>query len=150
MRRCSVFQEFKEFAIKGNVVDLAVGIVIGAAFGAIVNSVVQDVVMPVVGVLTGGIDFSQRFVLLKDGTPPGPYPTLAAAKDAAAVTLNIGLFINAVVNFLIVAIALFMVVKAINAARRTNAAQPAAPTAPSGQEKLLMEIRDLLKTTARS
>jgi large conductance mechanosensitive channel len=146
-----VFNEFKEFALKGNVVDLAIGIVIGAAFGAIVNSVVQDVIMPVVGVITGGLDFSQRFVLLKDGTPPGPYATLAAAKEAAAVTLNVGLFINAVVNFLIVAIALFVVVKGINSARRTKAAEPAAPPAPTNEEKLLMEIRDLLRgSTARA
>jgi large conductance mechanosensitive channel len=146
-----VFNEFKEFALKGNVVDLAIGIVIGAAFGAIVNSVVQDVIMPVVGVITGGLDFSQRFVLLKDGTPPGPYATLAAAKEAAAVTLNLGLFINAVVNFLIVAIALFVVVKGINSARRTKAAEPAAPPAPTNEEKLLMEIRDLLRgSTARA
>jgi large conductance mechanosensitive channel len=146
-----VFNEFKEFALKGNVVDLAIGIVIGAAFGAIVNSVVQDVIMPVVGVITGGLDFSQRFVLLKDGTPPGPYATLAAAKEAAAVTLNLGLFINAVVNFLIVAIALFVVVKGINTARRTKAAEPAAPPAPTNEEKLLMEIRDLLRgSTARA
>lgn len=146
-----MFNEFKEFALKGNVVDLAVGIVIGAAFGAIVNSVVQDVIMPVVGVITGGLDFSQRFVLLKDGTPPGPYATLAAAKEAAAVTLNLGLFINAVVNFLIVAIALFIVVKGINTARRTKAAEPAAPPAPTNEEKLLMEIRDLLRgSTARA
>lgn len=146
-----MFNEFKEFALKGNVVDLAVGIVIGAAFGAIVNSVVQDVIMPVVGVIAGGLDFSQRFVLLKDGTPPGPYATLAAAKEAAAVTLNLGLFINAVVNFLIVAIALFVVVKGINTARRTKAAEPAAPPAPTNEEKLLMEIRDLLRgSTARA
>ena len=146
-----MFNEFKEFALKGNVVDLAIGTVIGAAFGAIVNSVVQDVIMPVVGVITGGLEFSQRFVLLKDGTPPGPYPTLAAAKEAAAVTLNLGLFINAVVNFLIVAIALFVVVKGIYTARRTKAAEPAAPPAPTNEEKLLMEIRDLLRgSTARA
>lgn len=146
-----MFREFKEFALKGNVVDLAVGIVIGAAFGAIVNSVVQDVIMPVVGALSGGLDFSQRFVLLRDGTPPGPYPTLAAAKEAAAVTLNIGLFINAVVNFLIVAVALFLVVKAMNAARRTRAVEPAPPPAPvlSDEVRLLAEIRDLLRGGVR-
>ena len=147
-----MFKEFKEFALKGNVVDLAVGIVIGAAFGAIVNSLVQDLVMPVVGMMTGGLDFGQRFVLLRDGTPPGPYPTLAAAKAAAAVTLNVGLFINAVVNFLIVAFAIFMVVKAINSAKREQAAAPApaAPPAPTAEEKLLTEIRDLLKGTGRA
>jgi large conductance mechanosensitive channel len=143
-----MFQEFKEFALKGNVVDLAVGIVIGAAFGAIVNSVVQDVMMPLFGVVTGGLDFSQRFILLTNGNPPGPYASLAAAKAAGASTLNYGLFINAVVNFIIIAIALFIVVKAINAARRNRAAEPepAVAAAPTTEEKLLMEIRDLLRT----
>lgn len=143
-----MFKEFKQFALQGNVVDLAVGIVIGAAFGAIVNSVVQDVMMPVFGVVTGGLDFSQRFLLLRDGTPAGPYASIAAAKAAGASTMNYGLFLNAVVNFAIVAIALFLVVKAMNAARtrRDEApAPPPAPPAPSNEEKLLAEIRDLLK-----
>ncbi|MGE0449234.1 MAG: large conductance mechanosensitive channel protein MscL [Vicinamibacterales bacterium] len=146
-----MFQEFKEFALKGNVVDLAVGIVIGAAFGAIVNSLVQDVIMPVVGAITGGIDFSQRFVLLREGVPPGPYASLVDAKAAAAVTLNLGLFLNAVVNFLIVSVALFIVVKAINTARRTRAETPAPtpPPAPTAEEQLLTEIRDLLRSGAR-
>jgi large conductance mechanosensitive channel len=139
-----LFKEFKQFALQGNVVDLAVGLVIGAAFGAVVNSVVQDVMMPAFGVLTGGLDFSQRFALLRDGTPPGPYPSLAAAKAAGASTLNYGLLINAGVNFLIVAIALFIVVKAMNAARRTKAEAPAPPV-PTTEEKLLTEIRDLLR-----
>ena len=147
-----MLNEFKEFALKGNVVDLAVGIVIGAAFGTIVNSIVQDLLMPLVGVITGGVDFSQRFVLLRDGTPPGPYPTVAAAKAAAAVTLNIGLFVNAVINFFIIAFALFMVVKGVNAARRERAASPAptAPPAPTTEERLLTEIRDLLRAPTRS
>jgi large conductance mechanosensitive channel len=142
-----MFKEFKEFALKGNVVDLAVGIVIGAAFGAIVNSAVQDLVMPIVGVLTGGLDFGQRFALLHEGTPPGPYATLAAAKAAGAATMNYGLFLNAVVNFLIIAFVLFMVIKAMNSARRAQeqAPAPAAPPAPTAEEKLLVEIRDLLK-----
>lgn len=139
-----MLKEFREFAIKGNVVDMAVGIVIGAAFGAIVNSLVTDVVMPVVGVLTGGINFSDRYLLLKEGSPAGPYLTLAAAKAAGAITLNMGAFINLVLNFLIVAFALFMVVKAMNRARRTPEAAP-APPAPTSEERLLMEIRDLLK-----
>ena len=96
-----MLSEFKKFAMQGNVVDLAVGLVIGAAFGAIVTSVVQDVMMPLFGVVTGGLDFGQRFVLLREGTPVGPYATLAAAKAAGAATLNYGLFLNAVVNFLI-------------------------------------------------
>jgi large conductance mechanosensitive channel len=144
-----MFNEFKKFAMQGNVVDLAVGVVIGAAFGAIVNSVVQDVMMPIIGVITGGLDFSQRFALLRDGTPPGPYASVAAAKAAGATTLNYGLFLNAVFNFLIVAFALFLVVKAMNTARRQRAAAPAPPE-PTAQEKLLTEIRDLLKVGIRS
>lgn len=139
-----MLQEFKEFALRGSVVDLAVGIVIGAAFGAIVNSLVADIIMPVVGLLTGGIDFSNWFLLLKDGTPPGPYATLTAARTAGAVTLNLGVFLNAVVSFLIVAFAIFLVVKAMNAARRERQAPPAPPE-PGPTEKLLAEIRDLLK-----
>ncbi len=148
-----MFNEFKKFAMQGNVVDLAVGLVIGAAFGAIVNSVVQDVMMPVFGVVTGGLDFSQRFALLRDGTPAGPYASIAVAKAAGATTMNYGLFLNAVVNFLIVAIALFLVVKAMNAARQAKveaaASAPAAPVA-TVEETLLTEIRDLLKSGARS
>jgi large conductance mechanosensitive channel len=143
-----MFKEFKQFAMQGNVVDLAVGVVIGAAFGAIVTSVVQDVMMPVIGLVSGGLDFGQRFVLLHDGSPAGPYATLAAAKAAGAATLNYGMFMNAVVNFAIVAFALFLVVKAMNSARRTKAEAPAAPPAPpapTSEEKLLAEIRDLLR-----
>jgi large conductance mechanosensitive channel len=138
-----MFKEFKEFAMKGNVMDLAVAVVIGAAFGAIVNSLVADVVMPLVGMLTGGVDFSNWFVVLKEGKVPGPYVSLAAAKAASAVTLNIGTFINAIVNFLIIAWALFMVVKGMNRARGEAPAPP--PPAPSATETLLAEIRDLLK-----
>lgn len=148
-----MFNEFKKFAMQGNVVDLAVGIVIGAAFGAIVNSVVQDVMMPIVGVVTGGLDFSQRFALLSDGTPPGPYASIAVAKAAGASTMNYGLFLNAVVNFLIVAIALFLVVKAMNSARQAKEeapAPPAPPAPPTKEETLLTEIRDLLKSGART
>ena len=141
-----MLKEFKEFAMKGSVVDMAVGIVIGAAFGAIVNSFVADIVMPIVGVLTGGTDFTQRYLLLKDGAPGGPYATLAAAKAAGVVTLNVGSFINLVFNFVIVAFALFMVVKAMNRMRRKEPAAPAAaPPPPTNEERLLAEIRDLLK-----
>jgi large conductance mechanosensitive channel len=143
-----MLQEFKEFAMKGNVVDMAIGIVIGAAFGAIVTSLVSDIVMPVVGLATGGMDFSDRFILLKEGAKQaGPYATLAAAKAAGAVTLNVGAFVNLIVNFVIVAFALFMVIKAMNAARRTPAAvpAPAAPPPPTRDQALLTEIRDLLK-----
>lgn len=142
-----MLKEFREFAMKGNVVDMAIGIVIGAAFGAIVNSLVTDVIMPIVGLVTGGIDFSERFVLLREGTPAAPYATMAAAKTAGAVTLNIGAFIGFVVNFVIVAFALFMVVKGMNAARRAPEAASAAPPPPTREEILLSEIRDLLRTS---
>jgi large conductance mechanosensitive channel len=141
-----MLREFKEFAMKGNVVDMAVGIVIGAAFGAIVNSLVADIIMPLIGLVTGGIDFSDRFLLLKEGAAPGPYATLAAAKAAGAVTLNVGAFLSLILNFILVAFALFMVIKAVNAARRQPAVEvPAAPPVPTTEERLLTEIRDLLK-----
>ena len=137
-----MIKEFKEFAMRGNVVDMAVGIVIGAAFGAIVASFVGDVLMPFMGLLTGGVDFSSRFLLLKEGATPGPYATLAVAKTAGAVTVAYGLLINAVVNFLIVAAALFIVIKGMNATRKQEAAAPPPP--PSPESVLLKEIRDLL------
>jgi large conductance mechanosensitive channel len=140
-----MFKEFKAFAMRGNVVDMAVGIVIGAAFGAIVSSFVGDVLMPIAGTLVGGIDFSNFFVVLKEGvTEPGPYPTLTAVKDAGGVAVGYGALINTIVNFLIVAFALFVVVKAMNAARKKEEAAPAAPPQPSKEELLLTEIRDLL------
>jgi large conductance mechanosensitive channel len=140
-----VFKEFKEFAMKGSVVDMAVGIIIGAAFGAIVNSLVTDVVMPIIGAATGGLDFSSRYVLLKDGTPPAPYATIAAAKAAGAVTINVGVFISLVLNFLLVALVLFMIIKGINQLRRTPPPAPAVAPPPTNEERLLGEIRDLLK-----
>ena len=143
-----MWKEFKEFAMKGNVVDLAIGVVIGAAFGTIVASLVADVFMPIVGAATGGMDFSNRFLLLKEGATAGPYATLAAAKAAGAVTVNIGVFVNAVINFLIIAFCLFIVVKGVNAAKRKEAAAPPAPAAPAREEVLLAEIRDLLRARA--
>jgi large conductance mechanosensitive channel len=140
-----MLKEFREFAMRGNVVDIAVGLIIGAAFGAIVTSLVNDVIMPPVGLALGGADFSDLFILMKDGTPPGPYGTLAAAKAAKAVTMNVGVFINTILTFLIIAFAVFMLVKAVNAARRAPAPAPPEPTA---QEKLLAEIRDLLRARA--
>lgn len=113
-----MLKEFKEFAIKGNMVDLAIGVIIGIAFGAVVSSLVKDVIMPPIAALFGGADFSQLFVVLKEGSTAGPYATVQAALDAGAITLNYGAFINAVVNFLIVAWAVFLVVKAINKARK--------------------------------
>jgi len=140
-----MFKEFKTFAMRGSVVDLAVGIIIGAAFGTIVNSLVADIIMPPIGLLLGNVDFSNLFLLLKDGNPMGPYASVAQAKTAGAVTVNIGLFVNAIINFVIVAFAIFMVVRGINRLRREEAAAPAAPPPPSAQETLLTEIRDLLK-----
>ena len=121
-----MFNEFKEFVMKGNVVDMAVGIVIGGAFGTIVNSLVNDVIMPPVGLMMGGVDFANMFVALKEGAKAaGPYATLAAAKDAGAVTLSYGLFVNSIISFLIVAFALFMLIKGVNNLRRE--APAAAP-----------------------
>ena len=138
-----MLKEFKEFAMKGNLVDMAVGLTIGAAFGAFAASFVADVFSPPLGLLLGGVDFTNLFVVLKDGAKAaGPYLTLAAAKDAGAVTVNYGIFLNALINFLIVAMAMFIVVKAVNRMRRTTPPPPAPPTTA---EKLLMEIRDLLK-----
>ncbi len=144
-----MLKEFREFALKGNVLDIAVGIIIGAAFGSIVTSLVNDVIMPPIGLVAGGVDFSDKFLLLKEGTAPGPYATLAAAKGAGAVTVNWGVFINSVISFLIVAFAVFMVVRSFNRLRtqfdRQKAAEPGPPPAPPREEVLLTEIRDLLK-----
>ena len=120
-------KEFKEFILRGNVVDMAIGVIIGAAFGSIVNSLVKDVLMPPIGLLLGGLDFSNLFLLIKAGTPGGPYMTIADAQAAGAVTINYGLFINAVVSFLIVAAVLFLLVRAVNRLRRTEVPQPEAP-----------------------
>jgi len=109
-----MLQEFKQFAMRGNVVDMAVGIIIGGAFGTIVKSLVDDVIMPPVGLLLGGVDFSDLFITLRDGAMAGPYTTLAAAREAGAVTLSYGLFINSVISFMIVAFAVFMLIKSIN------------------------------------
>lgn len=138
-----MMQEFKEFALRGNVMDMAVGIVIGAAFGTIVSSLVDDIIMPPIGLVLGGVDFSQLFVVLRG---EGGFNTIEQAKEAGAVTWNIGLFINAVIKFLIVAAALFLVVKAFNTLRRLQQTAPAAaaPVAPPRSEVLLEEIRDLL------
>ena len=139
-----MLKEFKDFAMRGNVVDMAVGIIIGAAFGAIVASFVGDVLMPVIGLVLGGVDFSNKFLLLKDGATAGPYASLAAAKAAGAVTMAYGVLLNTIVNFLIVAFALFMLIKGMNATRKQQAEAPPAPPAPSKEAVLLTEIRDLL------
>jgi large conductance mechanosensitive channel len=123
-----MLKEFKEFAMRGNVVDMAVGIVIGAAFGAIVGSFVADVIMPPIGLLLGKVDFSNLFIVLKEGTAAAPYASLAAAKAAGAVTLNLGLFINTIINFLIITLAVFLVIRSINRMKRKAEAPAAAPT----------------------
>ena len=130
-------KEFKQFAMRGNVVDMAVGIIIGAAFGKIVSSLVNDVIMPPIGLLLGGVDFSSFMITLKQ-----------AMGDVPAVTLSYGVFINTVIDFLIVAFAIFLVIKGINTMKRKQEEAPAEPPAPSKQETLLTEIRDLLKARA--
>jgi large conductance mechanosensitive channel len=136
-----MWREFRDFAVRGNVVDLAVGLILGAAFTTIVNSLVNDLLMPPIGLLLGGIDFSDFFITIKGQS----YPTVAAAKTAGAVTLNYGLFINAIIKFVIVAFAVFLLVKQINRVKLDLT--PAAPAA-SKPETLLTEIRDLLKEKA--
>ena len=142
----SLKQEFKEFVMRGNVIDLAVGMVVGTAFSGIVKSLVDDVIMPPIGLILGGVDFSNLFLTLKDGAtaPADGYATLAAAQEAGAVTLNLGLFINTIISFLIVASAIFMVVKLINKMKREAPATPEAPPEPSEEVLLLREIRDSL------
>lgn len=130
-----MLKEFKEFAVKGNMIDMAVGIIIGAAFGKVVSSLVKDVLMPPLGILIGGVDFTDLTFTLK-----------AAADGAAAVTVNYGAFIQTIVDFLIVAFAIFVAIKVINTLKRKEEAAPAAPQKPSNEELLLTEIRDLLKT----
>lgn len=141
----SLLKEFRDFAVKGNMIDLAIGVIIGAAFGAIVSSLVDDVFMPLIGLVIGGIDFSNLFVVLKNPNNVA-VTSLAAAKEAGVATLNIGVFINALVKFTIIAFVLFMVVKAINTMKRRAAEETAkAPPAPSREEVLLGEIRDAIR-----
>lgn len=135
-----MFKEFKDFAMRGNVVDLAVGFILGGAFSTIVKSLVTDILMPVIGLAMGGINFSGLFVALDNGT----YATLEAAQEAGAGTINYGIFIDNVISFIIVAFALFLIIKGINSMKKEEAAAPEAPAAPSTDQVLLMEIRDLL------
>jgi large conductance mechanosensitive channel len=123
-----MFKEFKEFAMKGNVVDMAVGIIIGAAFGSIVKSLVADVIMPPIGLLLGNVDFSNLFLIIKQGAVAGTFATLAEAQKAGAVTINYGMFINTIISFLIVAFAIFIIIKNLNALKRKEEAPPAEPT----------------------
>ncbi len=138
-----MFAEFKKFAMRGNVVDMAVGIIIGAAFGRIVSSFVNDVIMPPIGLLMGGLDFSNLFVNLGETA----YASLAAAEEAGAPVIKYGLFINNVLDFLIVAFAIFMVIRAMNKMKKQEEEKPAAPPEPSDEVKLLTEIRDSLKAS---
>jgi len=145
----SVLKEFRDFAVKGNMIDLAIGVIIGAAFGAIVSSIVDDIFMPLIGLVIGGIDFSNLFVVLSNPDNLA-VPSIAAAKAAGVSTLNVGLFINAVVKFTIIAFVLFMVVKGINSLKREAAKEPVQTTpAPTKEEILLTEIRDALRATPR-
>ena len=123
-----MLKEFREFAMRGNVLDMAVGIIIGAAFGTIVNSLVQDVIMPPIGLLLGNVDFSNIFVVLREGKVAGPYASVAAAKSAGAVTINFGVFVNTIITFLIVAFAVFLLVRTINRLRRQEETPPPVPT----------------------
>jgi large conductance mechanosensitive channel len=138
----SIAREFREFAVKGNVVDMAVGIIIGAAFGSIVKSLVDDVIMPPIGLAIGGIDFSSLFINLSGGE----YASLAEAQAAGAATINYGLFLNNVISFLIVAFAVFLLVKGINSMKREAEAKPAEEPKASQEVVLLTEIRDALKS----
>ena len=134
------FNEFKEFAIKGNAVDMAVAVVIGAAFGAIVNSLVSDLIMPCVGVLLGGVDFTQLGITLKDAVI-APDGTI----EKEAVVFGYGKFINTIISFIIIAFSIFLLIRGLNSAKRKKEEEVAAPAEPSAEEKLLTEIRDLLK-----
>lgn len=136
----NMLEEFKKFAVRGNVVDMAVGIIIGGAFGKIVTSIVGDIIMPPIGKILGGVDFTNLYINLSGGE----YPSLEAAKAAGAVTMNYGIFLNTVINFIIVAFSVFLLVKGISAMKRKEELAPSAPPAPSRQEVLLEEIRNLL------
>ncbi|QHS61344.1 large conductance mechanosensitive channel protein MscL [Chitinophaga agri] len=141
----SFFKEFKEFATRGNVIDLAVGVIIGGAFQKIVNSLVENIFMPILGMVTGKIDFKEKFVQL--GSSDTPVTTLAQAKEKGVTVLAYGAFIQTIIEFILIAFCIFLVVKFINTMRKKKeeAPAPAAPPAPTTQEKLLMEIRDALK-----
>ena len=144
-----MWKEFKEFAVKGNAIDLAVGIILGAAFGSIVTSLVEQIIMPLVGLAVGGVDFSDIFTVLKQGSPVGPYETLAAANAAGAVVMAWGAFFNTIISFLIVAFSVFLIVKWVNrlqkAVANTTSDEAAAEPALTTDQELLREIRDAIK-----
>jgi large conductance mechanosensitive channel len=135
-----MWKDFKTFVMRGNVMDLAIGIIIGAAFGTIVNSLVADVIMPPIGLVLGQVDFSSLFVVLKEGVPASPYATPAIAKAAGAVTINYGLFINTIMNFLIVAFAVFLLIRSLAKLQRKEAAAPAAEKLTRACPRCMMEI----------
>ena len=139
-----MLKEFREFIERGNVIELAVAFILGLAFNAIVKSLVNDVIMPIVGLITGGADFTNRFIVLGSGS----FDTLAAAQEAGVATLNYGVFINTVIEFIIIAFVLFMMVRTYNRFRRKQEEVPAEPPAPPRQEVLLEEIRDALRSPA--
>jgi len=139
-----MLKEFKDFAMRGNVVDLAVGFILGGAFSTIVRSLVNDILMPPLGLALGGVDFTNLFITLGDAE----YETLAAAQEAGAATINYGMFINNVIAFVILAFALFLIIKGMNSMKKKEEEAPAAPPAPSKEEVLLTEIRDLLAKKA--
>ena len=123
-----MLEEFKAFVLRGNVVDMAVGIIIGVAFGTVIKSLVADVIMPPVGLLLGGVDFTDLFITLKEGAQAGPYATLAIAREAGAVTISYGVFFNAVISFVIVALAVFMLIRSLNKMQKVEEEAPAEPT----------------------
>ena len=139
-----MLKEFKDFAIKGNVVDLAVGVIIGSAFGSIVKSLVEDIIMPPLGYLLGNVDFSNLFIVIKNGKLAGPYNTLTEASAAGAVMIKYGLFINSIVSFMIVAFSVFLLIRQLNRLKKEDT-KTAVPLAPPQEVVLLGEIRDLLK-----
>ena len=138
-----MLKEFREFAVRGNVVDMAVGIIIGAAFGKIVDSLVKDLIMPPIGLLLGKVDFANLFIVLREGAQAGPYLSVEMAQKAGAVTFNYGTFINTTISFVIVAFAVFLLIRAINRLKKEEAAKPAP--APAEEVLLLREIRDSLR-----
>lgn len=144
-RRMEMWKEFKSFAMKGNVIDMAVGIIIGAAFGAIVSSLVADIIMPPIGYILGNVDFANLFVVIKDGVTPSPYASISDAQKAGAVTINYGLFVNRIISFLIVSFSVFMLVKGFATLRKKEEVKPAEPSKPSPEVMLLTEIRDALR-----
>ena len=140
-----MMEEFKKFALKGNMLDMAVGIIIGGAFATIIGSLVKDIIMPPIGLMMGDVDFAQQFILLQAGDPAPPYLSLDAAKEAGAVTMNYGLFVNAIISFIIIAFAVFMLVRQYNQLKAKEEEAPKPPAEPPKEEVLLTEIRDLLK-----